>query len=518
VERLASLFGFFVFLAVGWALSEDRRRIPWRIVGVATLLQLYLALFLVRTDWVRVMLPAAAAACAAVAARDAIAPGAGFAPAVARGLGYLGLLTLAVWALLVPGAAWLGGAVFAIALAAGLATRGRPAAARAARAGAAIAGSLACAALVLARAIPDDFVFRAVGALGAAVERTSDFAGHGARQVFGGLLEAGGFVFAIEVGAILLLFSALMALLYYVGFLPWLVGIFARLFHQTLRVSGAESLVTAANIFLGQSEAPLVVRPLLPRLTRSETATLMTAGFATIAGTVLGVYSRTLSRAGLERGAADLIAASLMSAPAALVFSKLLVPERETPETMGGARLPEDRLGTSALDALAGGVTAGIRLAVNIVAMLLVFYALIEMLNAAVDFAARAAGAKGVTFQSLYAAAFAPFAWLTGVPADECGAVGRLLGTKTIFNEFVAYEELAGMLREGRLSERSAVLSTYSLCGFANLMSIGVQIGGLTSLCPERRPLFVALAPRAMAGGWLACQMTACIVGVIGRF
>jgi len=513
-ERLASLLGLFVLVGIGYALSEARRRVPWRVVLVGTLLQVVLALFLVRAPWVPWMLPAAAGACLLVVVRDAVRPSASFAPLVARGLAYVALLAVTlhlVVAALPPGYAALllaGGAAAAVA-----AWR-----VPAARVPLAIAGCVGVPFLVLTGRVPTDFVFRALDGVGKGVTGAAGFATRGADMVFGGLRAAGGFVFAIDVGAIILLFSALMALLHYVGFLPWLVGVFARFFHRALRVSGAESLATAANIFIGQTEAPFVIRPFLPRLTRSETMALMAGGFATIAGSVLGAYVNILAGAGLARGAADLIAASVMSAPAAFVFAKLMVPERETPETLVGPGPLADRLGSSALDALAGGVGAGLRLAVNVVAMLLVFYAIVAMLNAAVDGVARLCGARATTFQSLYAYAFQPFAWLMGVRADECYAVGELLGTKTIFNEFVGYEAMAGMLREGRLSTRAAVLSTYALCGFANLMSIGVQIGGLSSLCPERRPLYVSLALRAMIAGSLACQMTACIVGVIGAF
>ena len=208
-----------------------------------------------------------------------------------------------------------------------------------------------------------------------------------------------------------------------------------------------------------------------------------------------------------------------MSAPAAIVFAKLLVPETGTPQTCGGVALVPEKLGSNALDALAGGVTAGLKLAVNVVAMLLVFYGLIYMLNDVVEWIARtffAQDGEPITFPGLYAYVFAPFAWLIGVPWGECLAVGELLGTKTIFNEFIAYDRLAKLYEAGEIGERSAVLATYALCGFANFMSIGIQIGGLSQLVPERRSTFSKLALRAMIAGALACQLTACIVSVIG--
>ncbi|MHC4818348.1 MAG: NupC/NupG family nucleoside CNT transporter, partial [Planctomycetota bacterium] len=387
-----------------------------------------------------------------------------------------------------------------------------------ARNGIAFAGCLAVLAAVWLMELPNDFVFRAVDGIGAGVEWLVGFAKLGADQVFGGLRDAGGFVFAIDIGAIILLFGGLLSVLYHIGVIPWLVGLMARVLHRALGVSGAESLAAASNVFVGQTEAPLVIRAYLPGMTRSEIMALMTGGFATIAGSVLGAYILFLQGAGFEDGAAHLIAASVMSAPAAFVFAKLFVPETEVSQTRDGAVASPEALGTNLLDALASGVTAALKLAVNVVAMLLVFYALIFILNAVVDWIAHVVfGAKDVTFQVLYARLFQPFAWLIGVPAEDTLAVGELLGTKTIFNEFIAYDNLGGMIKRGEIQPRSAVLSTYALCGFANFMSIGIQIAGLGQLAPGKRKVFAQLALRAMVAGALACQLTACIVGVIGR-
>jgi CNT family concentrative nucleoside transporter len=254
-------------------------------------------------------------------------------------------------------------------------------------------------------------------------------------------------------------------------------------------------------------------------MTRSEIMALMTGGFATIAGSVLGAYILMLTKAGLERGASDLIAASVMSAPAAFVFAKMVVPETELAETRDTANLKHEPIGTNLLDSLAGGVTAALKLAVNVVAMLLVFYALIFMLNDVVEWIARELfGYRDVTFQSIYAWLFRPFAALLGVEWSDTLLVGELLGTKTIFNEFIAYDRLGELVKEGKIGMRSAVLSTYALCGFANFMSIGIQIAGLSQLAPSKRPVFSSLALRAMVSGALACQLTACIVGLIGKF
>jgi CNT family concentrative nucleoside transporter len=517
VERLVSLLGILVLLGIGYACSADRRRIPWRVVILGTLLQAWIALFLVRPEWVRVAVTLTSAAClAAHLGPRLFGPFSDFARLVAQGIGILGS-AVALWeACRRAGEPWFTGLVLAGALGVVLL--------RPRRRGPVLkvlgfGGLLAVPALLWAGRMEPDFVYGALSGVAAAISRIADFAKVGAGFVFGGLVTDRPFVFAIDVAAILLVFSSLMSVLYYVGVLPRIVGFLGRVLHRGLGVSGAESLATAANIFVGQTEAPLLVRPYLARMTRSEIMALMTGGFATIAGTVFAVYVGFLEGAGLARGGADLICASVMSAPAAFVFAKLFLPETEIAETREGADVSKEQIGTSILDALANGVTAGVRLAVNIGAMILVFVALIAMLNAIVVFVARQVSpGSNLGFEDLYAYLFFPFAWLMGVAPEDCLNVGRLLGTKTIFNEFLAYQDLGGMVKRGEISTRSAVLSTYALCGFANFGSIGIQIGGLSALAPERRPDFVRLAFRAMIAGALACQLTACIVGVIGGF
>jgi CNT family concentrative nucleoside transporter len=524
MERLVSLAGILVLLAIGYAWSTDRRRIPWRVVILGTLLQAWLALFLVRPEWVRVAATATSAACLVALVAPALLrrmpEGLGeFARLVSLGLGVLGAAIIAYSACRLFASAFLVAAFLAATLGLALLPRFRPAARAPLVHGLALGGLLAVPALLWTDVLRTDFVYLALTGVGNAISWIVGFARQGTDLVFGGLVRDRPFVFAIDVAAIILLFSALMSVLYYLGILPRVVGFLGRILHRGLGVSGAESLATAANIFVGQTEAPLLVRPYLARMTRSEITALMTGGFATIAGSVFGVYVLFLEQAGLRRGAADLICASVMSAPAAFVFAKLFVPETEVAETRAGAAVSREQVGTSLLDALANGVTAGVRLAVNVAAMLLVFYALIRMLDTVVVFAARQVSpASDLDFRQLYSYLFAPFAWLMGVPWSECLRVGEILGTKTIFNEFLAYERLGDLYKAGELSPRAAALSTYALCGFANFMSIGVQIGGLSALAPERRPDFVKVAFRAMVAGALACQLTACIVGVIGEF
>ncbi len=513
MERLVSLFGILVLLGIGYACSSDRRKIPWRVVVLGTLLQAWLALFLVRPEWVRVAATATSGACLAALLLPRVGE---FARLVAKGLGVVGAAIVLREACRHFDRPWFTGIALVLALGVALLPeRPRALALRAAS----FAGLAAVPVLLWAGRLPGDFVYRALTGVAAGISKVAEFAKAGAGFVFGGIVREGPFVFAIDVTAILLVFSSLMSLLYYAGILPRIVGFLGRILHRGLGASGAESLATAANVFVGQTEAPLLVRPYLARMTRSEIMALMTGGFATIAGTVFAVYVGFLEGAGLARGGADLICASVMSAPAAFVFAKLFVPETEVAETREGAEVSRDRIGTSVLDALANGVTQGMRLAVNIGAMILVFVALIAMLDWVVVFIAREVSpGSDLTFRNLYAWVFAPFAWLMGVPGDDCLRVGELLGTKTIFNEFLAYKDLSDMVKAGGISTRAAVLSTYALCGFANFGSIGIQIGGLSALAPERRPDFARLALRAMVAGSLACQLTACVVGLIGAF
>ncbi|MHC4934377.1 MAG: NupC/NupG family nucleoside CNT transporter [Planctomycetota bacterium] len=517
MERFASFAGIFILLGIAYLFSTARRKVPWRIVVVGILLQVYLAVFVVRTEWVPYVLSAAAILCGLILIAGFARNLPGHWTPAARSLGILGALTTTLHLAIHFKLGWIVGLQvlvgFFLLL---LFLKGG------ARRLFALAGCIGVALLAVAQAqpwaLPKNFVFLALDGMGAGVNWVNGFAHKGAVAVLGDLPNQG-FIFAFEVGAIILLFSAILSLLYYVGFLPWLVGLMARVLHGALGVSGAESLAAASNVFVGQTEAPLVIRPYLPKMTQSEVMALMAGGFATIAGSVLGAYVSFFEQAGFQRGAADLIAASVMSAPAAFVFAKLFVPETELSETAERAGLPRQQIGSNALDALTGGVQAGLKLAVNVIAMLLVFYALIYMLDEGVGWVVSwFSDSAKVTFTQLYSYLFAPFAFLMGVPWEDCLQVGELIGTKTIFNEFVAYEQLSGKIQAGELQTRSIVLATYALCGFANFMSIGIQIGGMSQLAPGRRSDFSRLALKAMIAGALACQLTACIVGGLGRF
>ncbi|MBM3319410.1 MAG: NupC/NupG family nucleoside CNT transporter [Candidatus Eisenbacteria bacterium] len=309
-----------------------------------------------------------------------------------------------------------------------------------------------------------------------------------------------GVVFAFHVLTTIIFFASLMGVLYHLGVMQRVVGAFAWVMRKTLQTSGAETLSCASNIFLGQTEAPLVVRPYVAQMTRSELMTVMTGGFATIAGGVLAAYVRF----GIDAG--HLVAASVMSAPAAVVMAKIILPETEQPATAGDVKIPWERKTANVIDAAASGAADGLRLALNVGAMLLAFIALVAMIDFFLGFI-------HTSLREILGTIFSPIAWAMGVPAKDMLAVGNLLGTKIAINEFVGYVEL-GLAKE-TLSERSTIIATYALCGFANLGSIAIQIGGISGIAPERRGDLARLGLRAMAAGALASWMTACIAGTL---
>jgi len=271
---------------------------------------------------------------------------------------------------------------------------------------------------------------------------------------------------------------------------------------RTMGTSGAESLSVAADIFVGQTEAPLVITPYVNTLTMSELMACMTAGFATIAGGVLVAYVRF----GVDPG--HLIAASVMAAPASLLIAKVVYPQTETAPTAGGARLDIPREHANVLDAAAGGATMGLRLAANVAVMLLTFIALVAMLNYCL-------GWVGTSLSQIFGVLFAPLAWCLGVPWSEARVVGNLLGTKIAVNEFVAYIQLMEAVKAGLLCPRSVTIATYALCGFANFGSIGIQIGGIAAIAPGRRSDVARLGIRAMFAGTIATLMTAAVAGIL---
>jgi CNT family concentrative nucleoside transporter len=361
-------------------------------------------------------------------------------------------------------------------------------------------------------------VTRLFSAANSAVEALLGFTREGARFVFGGLVtdpKTFGFIFAFQVLPTILFFSALMSLLYYLGVMPWIIERGGRFLAKTLRVSGAESFSTVADVFVGQTEAPLAIKPYLARMTSSELHACMVAGYATTAGGVLAAYVAMLGPV-VPGIAGHLIASSVMSAPASLVIAKLLLPESETPETSGELRVKIEKTQTNALDAITAGTADGLRLAANVAAMLIVFLAFTALADALLSGLGRLIGVE-LGLERLLSIAFAPLAWLLGVPHADVGKIGALLGQKTLFNEFIAYSHMAEMLNKDPtwLSERGRLIASYALCGFANFGSVGIQIGGYSSLAPERRGDLSRVALRAMLGGLLATCLVACVAGVL---
>ena len=342
--------------------------------------------------------------------------------------------------------------------------------------------------------------------------------------------EGRGFVFAFMALPSILFFSALSSLLYYFGILQLVVRGMAWVMSRVMRLSGAESLAAAANVFVGQTEAPLLVKPYVPKLTRSELLALMVGGMATIAGSVFAIYMGMLGgsdeQSKLEFGK-FLLCASAMNAPAALLMAKVLVPERE--EVSQDLTVSRESIGRNPIDALANGTTQGLQLALNVAAMLIAFYAVIMLVNEMLAFVGgialfgdanlnqwiqESSGQRfdALSLQALFGFLFAPIAWLIGVSSHEILQVGQLIGTKIFATEFFAYAELAGMKEEG-LSSHSVFLSTFALCGFANFMSIGIQIGGIGALAPDRRGDLASLGVKALFGGTMASLLSATIAG-----
>jgi CNT family concentrative nucleoside transporter len=323
-----------------------------------------------------------------------------------------------------------------------------------------------------------------------------------------------GFIFFVHVTATIILVAALMGLFYYLGLMQWVIWAMAKVMQVVMRTSGSESLAAAANVFMGQTEAPLVIRPYLKGLTRSELMALMTGGMATIAGGVMAAYVGML-KPYFPDIAGHLLAASVMSAPAALVCAKIVVPETEESETMGQVKVAVERPGWNLLDAISRSASEGLRLALNVMAMLMAFLPLIYLADTLLAGLGNLFGLKGWGLIPLFRWLGYPVAVALGVPEADAGKVGWLLAERTITNEFIAYRDLAKLLEKGELQPRSAVIASYALCGFANFGSVAIQIGGIGALVPERTRELAALGLRAMTAGTLACFMTAAIAGVI---
>jgi CNT family concentrative nucleoside transporter len=409
---------------------------------------------------------------------------------------------------------------------------------------------------------------------GAAVSRLLEFTDAGSEFLFDyanptdGKWARDAQNFAFSILPTIIFFSSVMTILYYLGVMQAIVRWFAVLMRKTMGISGAESLSVSANIFVGQTEAPLVVKPYVENMTRSELAVVMTGGFASVAGGVLAAYVGML-QAHFPGIAKHLLTASVMSAPAALVIAKVMYPETEEPETKGDVEMSFESKDVNTIDAAARGASEGLELALNVGAMLLAFLALIAMINYLIgwpsmqwnlgvleqlatyyqnqgmaipdgctleavgtdqqsirDCAAQMSSAASggpdvwvapvITLEKIFGYIFWPFAWVMGVPTADCFHIGRLMGEKMVINEFVAYASLAELLSSDvQLHQRSVIIATYALCGFANFGSIGIQLGGIGGIAPSRKSDLAKIALRAMIGGTLAAMMTATIAGVM---
>ncbi|MCK9224559.1 MAG: NupC/NupG family nucleoside CNT transporter [Candidatus Muirbacterium halophilum] len=362
-------------------------------------------------------------------------------------------------------------------------------------------------ALIVLRTYPGKWFFSKVKE---AVDVLLGFTAEGSTFIFGNLItdmNTFGYIFAFQVLPTIIFFSSFMSVLYHLGIMQKIVSIMAKVMTKTMKVSGAESLSCAANVFVGQTEAPLVVKPYINSMTKSEIMTLMTGGMATVAGGVMAAF------AGMGINAGHLLAASIMSAPAAIVMAKLMIPETEKSKTCDGCEIKLEKTTVNVIDAAATGASDGVALAINVAGMLLAFIALIAVINFIIMKAGLLFGLN-LSLQVILSWIFAPLAWIMGVPSAEMYKVGQLLGVKTVINEFVGYADLAVMIKEG-MSERAQVIATYALCGFANFSSIAIQIGGIGSIAPNKKPLLAKLGIRSMIGGTLAAFMTATIAGML---
>ena len=353
--------------------------------------------------------------------------------------------------------------------------------------------------------------------------RIISFATDGAAFIFGPLADPSnlGFIFAFQVLPTIIFFAALMGVLYHIGLMQKIVASMAWVMLKILRISGAESLSVAANVFVGQTEAPLVVRPYISRMTESELFTMMVGGMATIAGGVLAAYITMLGGADEVVRifyAKHLLSASIMAAPATVVIAKILKPEVEESLTRGEVKLHVEKTATNVIEAAANGAADGWRLALNVGAMLLAFIALIAMIDYPLGLIGEISGfdvatGRTLSLSTIFGYALSPLAWVIGVPWQDAIAVGGLIGEKVVTNEFVAYAHMTEI--QDSLSPKALLISTYALCGFANFSSIAIQIGGIGGIAPDRRSDLARLGLLAVLGGTLATMMTATIAGVL---
>jgi CNT family concentrative nucleoside transporter len=361
---------------------------------------------------------------------------------------------------------------------------------------------------------------------GKVIQKLIQFSNEGCKFVFGPLADeslltekfgaGNSVIFAILVTGTIIIVACISSLLYHWGILQRVVRAIAWVMRKAMRTSGSETLSACANIFMGQTEAPLMIRPYVPRLTRSELMTIMVCGMAHIAGGVAAVYADMGRRAGYPNTAGHLLTASVLNCPAALMIAKILLPETEKSETAASAPATVPRTTTNSIDAICRGASDGFHLALNVIAMLIGFIAMIALANYVVTWPQAHLGVSHpATLQTIFGWINAPFAWLMGVPAQDCFNVGQILGERVVLNEFVGFLDLTANAKQLALDPRSFTIATYALCGFANFASIAIQVGGIGSLAPERRGEMAKIGFRAMLGGLLAAYMTACLAGIL---
>ena len=343
------------------------------------------------------------------------------------------------------------------------------------------------------------------------ITRILDFTAEGTTFLFGNLTDQATFgsIFALNVLPTIIFFSALMGILYYLGIMQAIVKFIAKGICKLLGTSGAETLSAVGNIFLGQTEAPLLVRPYINGMTKSEITAIMVGGMATVAGGVMAGYVSM----GINAG--HLLAASIMAAPAGLVLAKMLVPETEEPETKDITNIEVEKTASNVVEAAANGASDGLMLALNVAAMLLAFVALIALFNYLIGLVGGLFGFPELSLNWILGKLFSPLAFVMGVPTGDLSAAGSLLGQKVMINEFVAYSDLSALSASGVLQEKTILIMTYALCGFANISSVAIQIGGIGAMAPNKKGTIAKLGFKALLGGALATCLTATIAGIL---
>ncbi len=343
------------------------------------------------------------------------------------------------------------------------------------------------------------------------IDKLLQFTTEGTAFVFGDLVNVNkiGFIFALQVLPTIIFFSALMSILYHLGVMQFFISIISKGLAKILGTSGAETLSAVANIFVSQNEAPLIIKPYMEKMTKSELYSVMVGGMATVAGSVMAGY------VAMGVSAGHLLAASVMSAPASLVIAKIMIPETEEPLTKNSIELKNEKTATNIIEAAANGAMDGIQIAFNVGGLLIAFIALIALLNFLLGWLGGLAGADYLSLSWIFGKLFSPVAYIMGIPTKDIAVAGDLLGQKVVLNEFVAYANLSPLIASGQLTEKTIVILTYALCGFANFSSIAIQIASIGGVAPGKRRDVAKLGLKAVLGGSLAAFMTAAIAGVL---